>query len=113
MAKLWGVKEGPRPSNQSGLPLEVTMREIIEVFKSVSPKWLGTAPPSIMPEREPSKPWSWPRYTVAEIEPSDGLNTAFPKPGYYLMEGLSPSSAENDIKAHRAKPTGGRSLGGS
>lgn len=91
MAKLWAVKDGPRPHNQSGNPLDVTSLELTKVFGTASFRWMGTDPPSITPSQKPS---DWPRFTVVQIEATEAKSALFPQgAGYYLIEGMEPSRA--------------------
>jgi hypothetical protein len=100
MAKLWGVKDGARPANQEGKPLEVTMAELTAIVKGFTVRWTGTEEPSITPESMPS---TWARYTVAQVEASDSVSAAFPRPGYYHLVELDPYRAETTVGEHRAK----------
>jgi hypothetical protein len=97
MPTMWFVKDGPRPYSQRGLGTPVTFDEIEAIFGSYQMHYAGSEAPSI----NAGKPSHSIKNVVFEVEESEGTSSFLPKPGFYLVVGCSPDSAERDLLAHR------------
>lgn len=89
MPTLWTVRDGPRSEAARGAGEPVTFQEIGQAFANYRAEFVSSSPVSFNKE----SPSSYPSRVLIEVKISDGLTKDFTKPGFYILEGLSPSRA--------------------
>ena len=99
MPKLWFAKDGRRPDTQRGPSVAMSFTEAREAFRGIEVAFVSTD----APEFNADKTSQVPIRAVVEVEPSEGSDTIYARPGFYLLEGLSSEQADQRLKAHRSK----------
>ena len=99
MAKIWYVREGPRPNNASTGP-QLSLDRCITLFRAFEIKYLGLKPPEFSSNRNNFVEYRDPNYVVLEIDSSEAVQNkpTFNKEGFYLVVGLRPGEAGTILK---------------
>lgn len=92
MAKLYFVKDGPRPDN-SGQGREILASNILKKFKSI--RWLGVNSP-VFEKDNPSKA---PKHVVFEIGEEETCQPIITKAGFYFLKDVSPELAYKELNS--------------
>ena len=85
MTILYFVRDGPRPDN-SGPGYRCDLAELHQRLPDMTVKYLGTEPPEIN-KNSPSK---YPVRVVVEVQEGEGDDMKLGRPGFYLLNGISP-----------------------
>lgn len=99
MATMFFSKDGPRPDNQRGPGIELTLAEIEAIFSKEYLRYLGDHPPTINQDR-PSHSL---KNVVLLVDHEDGTSPKLAKSGFYLVMGLRPQEAEDRLREHRSR----------
>lgn len=89
MAKIYYVKDGPRPDN-SGLGYPKPLADLEKKLLNIKNEYLGETPPEFNKEA----PSPFPRTVVIEIDAHESKGKLFTKTGFYLLPQLTPDEAE-------------------
>jgi len=92
MAKIYFVKDGPRPNN-AGPGKEIQLGKLYNYMPNLNVHFLGLEPPSFN-EDSPSR---YPVRVVVEVSASETDNNKFNQNGFYLIKDVRPN--EVDISA--------------
>lgn len=92
MAKIYFVKDGPRPNN-AGIGQEIQLTKLCNHIPNLSVHFLGSEPPSFN-EDSPSR---YPLRVVVELSVSETDKNEFNQNGFYLIKDVRPN--EVDISA--------------
>jgi hypothetical protein len=87
--RLWLVPDGPAGS-QRGAGRILTFDQVRAVFSAYRARYLGANPPTF----NVTQPSIGPMRVVIGVVDGEAPNADFPKAGYYLMEDLSPTKAQ-------------------
>ncbi len=99
MPTMWFAKDGPRPNSQSGPGVQINNQEALLIVAEHEAMFAGTEPPSI----NPATPSYSERNVVLELESGEEVSPSFPKVGFYLIAGLSPSEAQRMLAEYRGR----------
>ena len=86
MAKIYFVKDGPRPNN-GWLGHEIQLRKLYNHMPNLNVHFLGLEPP-IFNEDSPSQ---YPLRVVVEVSVSETDNNEFNQNGFYLIKDVRPN----------------------
>ena len=89
MAKVYYVKDGPRPSN-FGPGREISLSELERRVQNIEIKYLSSKPP----EFNKKTPSIYPLRVVVEVETKESKSQLFNKTGFYILLQLTPGEAE-------------------
>ena len=99
MPRLWSVRDGPRASATRGSGVPISFEEIGAAFAGYAPEFLSEDPPQFNVEA----PSGFPSHVIVEVSKDDAPTQAFPRPGFYVLDGLSPETANQLLFKLRGK----------
>jgi len=86
MAKIYFVKDGPRPNN-AGLGQEIQLRKLYNHMPNLNLHFLGPEPPSFNKDSASR----YPLRVVVEVSASETDNNKFNQNGFYLIKDVRPN----------------------
>jgi len=89
MAKIYFVKDGPRPNN-AGLGQEIQLRNLYNHMPNLNLHFLGSEPPSFNKDSASR----YPLRVVVEVSASETDNNKFNQNGFYLIKGVRPNEVD-------------------
>jgi len=92
MAKIYFVKDGPRPNN-AGPGQEIQLRKLNNYMPNLNVHFLGSEPPSFN-EDSPSR---YPVRVVVEVSASETDNDKFNQNGFYLIKDVGPKEVDISV----------------